>query len=295
MMTMKTFANEVLELLKKELGCGYQFEVKEIVKNNNLTLTGLIIHKCNNAIGVTLYLDGFYQDYTKGRPMESIVEQLVYSYFQSAVKEDFNLLWMESKEEFLKRVAYRVINRDMNKDLLSKGPHTNIVGDLEKTYIIYVDCNNEGFGSVKITYPLMERFDVSVEELDYHARINTPQFFPVEFCSMVDVLRGFLGDMQDVPAGPEMWVLSNEKKDYGASTLLYENVLREISNTLQSSLYVIPSSVHELIILKASKDCDTLKLGMLIREVNQTELSQEELLSDTLYFFNRTTNQLSVA
>ena len=295
MMNKETFANEVLELLKKELGCGYQVDVKTVVKNNNLVLTGLIIRKCNNAMGVTLYLDEYYRDYKHGRPMENVVEHIVYSYSQATVKEDFNLQFLESKDEFLKRVAYRIINRDMNTDFLSQCPHTNVAGDLEKMYFVHVNCDKEGFGSVSITHSLMERFDVSMEELEYHAGVNTPQFFPVEFCSMADVLKGFFGECEELTSGLGMWILSNNTKTYGASTLLYEGLLKQISGTLNSDLYIIPSSVHELIILRATEDCDKLELGMMIREVNQTEVRQEERLSDTLYFFNMTTNQLSVA
>lgn len=295
MMNKETFANEVLKLVTNELGCGYNVEVKKVLKNNNLTLTGLVINKRNNAIGITIYLESYHNDYKQGRSMESIIEHILFTYTKSAASEAVNLQFTQSREEMLKRVAYRIINRVMNEELLSRCPHSVVAGDLVKLYFLHVECGDDGFGSTTITYPLMERYGLSVAELEYHSNINTPVFFPVSFCSMGAALAELLDDCEEEIDGLGMWILTNNQKTFGASTMLYDGMLNKISNKLKGDLYIIPSSVHELIILKATEDCDKEALGAMIREVNRTQVSQEELLSDALYYFTQTTNKISVA
>lgn len=295
MMNKETFANEVLKLVTTELGCGYHVDVRKVLKNNSLTLTGLIIGKRNNAIGITIYLEDYYNDYMHGRSMQSIVERILRSYANAVMSEEVNLQFTQSKDEMLKRVVYRIVNRTMNEELLAKCPYTVIAGDLVKIYFLHVECGDGGFGSTTITYPLMERYNLTVEELEYHSNINTPVFFPVSFCSMGEMLTELLDDCEEEIDGLGMWVLTNSQKAYGASTMLYDGMLNKISNRLRSDLYIIPSSIHELIILRATGDCDKEALGAMIREVNRTQVSQEELLSDTLYYFTQTTNKISVA
>lgn len=295
MMNKETFVNEVLKLVTNELGCGYNIDVRKVLKNNNMTLTGLIIGKRNNAIGITIYLEDYYNDYMHGRSMQSIVEHILRSYANAAMSEAVNLQFTQSKDEMLKRVAYRIVNKDMNKDLLSQCPYTHVAGDLVKLYFLHVECGDGGFGSTTITYSLMERYGLSVEEIEYHANINTPEFFPVSFCSMGAVLGELLDDYEEETNELGMWILTNNQKTYGASAMLYDGILNKISSRLRSDLYIIPSSLHELIILRATNDYDKKALGMMIHEVNRTQVSQEELLSDTLYYFTQTTNKISVA
>ncbi len=295
MMNKETFANEVLKLVTTELGCGYHVDVRKVLKNNSLTLTGLTIGKRNNAIGITIYLDDYYNDYMHGRSMESIVKNILCSYAKAAMSENVNLPFTKSKEDMLKAVAYRIINRDMNDEMLSKCPHIYITGDLVKIFFFYVECGDGGFGSTTITYSLMEMYGLSVEEIEHHANINTPNFFPVSFCSMGAILYEMPDDYDDEIDGLGMWVLTNSQKTYGASAMLYDGILNKISSRLRSDLYIIPSSLHELIILRATKDYDKKELERMIREVNDTQVYQEELLSNTLYYFTQTTNKISVA
>ena len=215
MMNKETFADEVLRLVTSKLGCGYTVEVKKILKNNNLTLTGLVISKRNNAIGITIYLESYYSDYKQGRSMANIVEYILFTYTESAASEAVNLQFTQSKEEMLKRVAYRIVNRTMNEELLAKCPYTVIAGDLVKLYFLHVECGDGGFGSATITYPLMESYGVSEAELEYYSNINTPAFFPVSFCSMGAALAGLLDDCEEEIDGLGMWILTNNQKTYG--------------------------------------------------------------------------------
>ena len=91
-----------------------------------------------------------------------------------------------------------------------------------------------------------------------------------------------------------MWVLSNELNMNGASALLYEGVLDRIGERFSGSFYILPSSLHEVIVVKEG-DCDCDSLREIVQTVNRTTLKEKDFLSDTVLHYNYTNHQLSVA
>lgn len=84
-----------------------------------------------------------------------------------------------------------------------------------------------------------------------------------------------------------MYLLTNQTKLYGATCLLYKDILKEFTDKLDANLFIIPSSVHEVILVPVSDALSNEYLTDLIREVNATELSLDEALSDHVYLYTR--------
>lgn len=91
-----------------------------------------------------------------------------------------------------------------------------------------------------------------------------------------------------------MYVLSNEQRYFGASCMLYPQALKEISQRLNDNLYILPSSIHEVILIPASFADDANELSEIVQEVNISEVAQDEILSDTVYYYNQNTEEISV-
>lgn len=71
---------------------------------------------------------------------------------------------------------------------------------------------------------------------------------------------------------------------FGASALLYDDVMSDIYNQLGGDYYILPSSIHELLVIKADCDIPFYELKAMVEEVNQTEVSETERLSDNVFY-----------
>lgn len=84
-----------------------------------------------------------------------------------------------------------------------------------------------------------------------------------------------------------MFVLSNKSRLEGAACMLYPDVLHDFAERTGSSFYIIPSSIHELLLLSAGHNDESGNIRSMIREVNDTQVSREEILSYSVYFFDK--------
>ena len=94
----------------------------------------------------------------------------------------------------------------------------------------------------------------------------------------------------------EMYVLSNKLKIHGATSIVYPGLLEDIAERLCSDLIIIPSSIHEVLIIPESyidsQDNLPPDYESMIREVNETQLTDDEVLGDCVYHYRRDTKTL---
>ena len=94
---------------------------------------------------------------------------------------------------------------------------------------------------------------------------------------------------------PQIYILTNSYRTNGATALLYEKLLSQIADSFEKDLLILPSSIHEVLILPIdSISKSTLDhYGTFIREINETQLADDEVLSDHAYYFQRATQMIS--
>ena len=171
-------------------------------------------------------------------------------------------------------------------------------------FLCYLDSKFGQNATILITDEHLKLWKVQDQELYEIAIKNTPTLLPEEFCTMETLIENLI-DVTDFPAkildecssptptkdffptvNGSMYVLSNQAKLFGASCILYQNLLNKISDHFSSSLYILPSSIHEVIIIP-SNDCSSLtQFTQMVQEVNETQLSAEEILSDHAYYYD---------
>ena len=93
----------------------------------------------------------------------------------------------------------------------------------------------------------------------------------------------------------QMYVLSNTNRLYGAVYMTDLEKMAEIAERMDCDLWILPSSIHEVILIPCSYTDDAKKLADMVCEINKTELSAEEFLSSHVYYFNRKTARISIA
>lgn len=288
-MDINKFLTEVEEKLKEKMNREIKIKTQKVRKNNNVIYYGLIIQKPEQNIAPTIYLNGFYDMYLSGMDMEDVVQCIMDTYKKGEVKESINMDFFCNFEEVKDRIAYRLINAERNKELLEQIPHILFM-DLAICFYYAFYQEELGEGMILIHNSHMEMWGTSHKELMKLAEENTGRMLPPSFVSMKTLLR----EMFEENVDPGLYVLTNEKKCQGAAVLLYPHVLEEAAEKLGGSFYVLPSSIHEVILFKDSGHENTKGLKEMIREANDTQVATEEILSDYPYYYDAERKKLTI-
>jgi len=184
----------------------------------------------------------------------------------------------------------KLLGKERNEKLLMEVPHLTYM-DLVILFYVYRE-NREGKPVATLVYNnRFENWGRPLDELYQVARSNTQRLMPSIFITMEEALEDLTGATFH-SAEPVMYVLSNERKCFGASVLLYENKLNEIGDMIQDDFYILPSSIHEVIIVPKEKTRDKEELTEMVQQVNFSQLMEEEVLSDHAYFYSRVENTI---
>lgn len=306
-MKIKNFALKVQKAVAERVGEEYRVEVQEVHKNNNVMLQGLLIHAKDKNVSPTIYLNSFWDAYEKGIPFAVIIERIMRIYEEDTPKENVDMSFFKDFEQVKERICYRLISAERNQELLSKIPHMEY---LDLAICFYYSYQGEalGSGSILIYDSHMKMWDTTTEELYELAQQNTSRLFPDEWNAMETIIRELMAEQGEEVAElfPDeeeeaeffeqlpMLILSNENRVYGASCLLYPGVLSTLADSRGQNLYIIPSSIHEVIVLPDSGKENADRLRRMIAEVNTTQVEPEEILSDNLYYYDRLLKQIKI-
>lgn len=321
-MKIEEFAENVKEGLQKYFGEEVQVCVNPVQKNNGVILTGIVIFEKGNHVAPTIYMESFWEEYKKGKELGGIVLEIVKIYEDNRFEYSGELESFETYENAKKKIYYKLVNAEKNKKLLEEIPFFPF---LDLAIVFYCDCSNGKFGKAAILIKNMhlEMWGVTPSQVYEEAIKNTPLQHPYEILSMNQVIREmYISDMkkelerfekEDVPEEwfdlfadklleeeeeqftTPMYVLSNIQRMNGASCILYEDILGEFAKEIEDSFYILPSSVHELILVPAGCARRAEELREMVEEINVTQVGEEEVLSDSVYFYDRMTKKLALA
>lgn len=259
---------------------------------NNETLTSLVVKRPGINVTPNLYLEDFYDMYTSGKDadavLSSIAEVIVDHQFDGEELDiNYYMVWDNIRD----RVVPVLVPIKDNDEYLKDKVYTTFAGDLGVIYKIPVDLDVKG--SITITTEFFDRIEGLSDKnvLDQCARSNI--LGDSIYCSMFDVLKDSFRDLygdgydfadmvEDMKNNP-MSILSNKDKLFGAAQILNPEVMKTISDKIGNGFWILPSSVHEVIILPDSDAFDKEDLTCMIREVNKNELTPQERLSDHPY------------
>lgn len=285
-MEILEFAQKVQKAVMKRLGEDYIVQLQEVCKNNSVMMQGLNILNKNRNISPTIYLNSFWEAYEEGVPLSVIVDKICIIYQEDTPKEKVDISFFKEFEQVKDRICYKLISAKRNSGLLEQIPHMKYL-DLAICFYYAYQGESLGCGSILIYHSHLKLWQTDVKQIWELARKNTPKLFPWECSTMSDVL----GDnMIPLP----LKVLSNDCKVLGAAAMMYPDVLKQLSAEAGCNLYIIPSSIHEVILLPDDGEVDTDALRRTITEVNETQVEADEVLSEQLYFYNHFLNNVRI-
>lgn len=290
--------DEFNELVRSKLSeiCGNEFSVTvyEAVKNNSVSHKGVSIKENTGSIAPTIYLEEFYTDYCDGRDIEDIVNEILRIYSENRLGPGIEAERFSDFEWVKDRVFFKVVNKERNTALLGQVPFS-LTLDLAVICGVYMGNYKNSFSSVLIRNEHLKMWHTDESEIRKLAKVNTPHIMPYEVWSMHDLLKSM--GMPQGECSPEvpMYVLTNKDRVNGAGVMLYDGLLRKEAENLGSDLYILPSSVHELIVVPKSEGMDPGELRAMISDVNDTQVEKEEILSYSLYEYSLDRDAISIA
>ena len=83
-----------------------------------------------------------------------------------------------------------------------------------------------------------------------------------------------------------MYVLGNERKLFGAAVMLYDGLLEKMSEIIGGDFYLLPSSLHELILIPDEGREKGGDLWKMVCEINETQVEPEDVLTDSVYYYS---------
>lgn len=306
-MTKELFVDEIIKKIKEKLGDEYHITAHNILKNNDLVFHGIVIHKKGCNLAPTIYMDHFYESYIAGMLFDTVVDSVLKIYEKEVPACDVNMEFFGTFSLVKDRICFKVINRELNHQMLKDVPHIPLLDLAVCFYYSYVD-EILGEGCILIKKSHMNLWGCDVETLYEAAKENTPRLFPVEITSMQDFIKELVVKKQaiDIPDffsqndhdiledDIGMKILTCRNKIYGAACILYDGIPEKIFELYQSDYYILPSSIHEVILLPQYDDTNPQYLKNMIAEVNRTQLELHEILSDNLYLYDSKTAQIRI-
>lgn len=288
---------EFVEYIKMNAGYiageGGNITINHVIKNNGCEMDGLVIMEKGKDIAPTIYLDSFYELYTNGENIKNIIRQIEVIYEQNKNNVTFDVNILKHFDTIKDKIVYKVVNYRSNEKLLEQVPHKRIL-DLAVVFYCLLD-NEYGRSATALIYNNnLKNWNVTIDDVYKAALKNTPDLLHSKISSMAALFEkcgvnvdGEEVDLKDyVPS--DMYVLTNESKLNGAACILYENVLYDFAQKLGADLYILPSSVHEVILLLKLSMFEKDELVNMVKEVNTEGVAADEVLSDHVYEYNRT-------
>jgi hypothetical protein len=299
-----SFIEAITRKVKEKMGEEYSVRIYKVTKNNALELDSLVLLKEGVNCAPNIYLNTYYEAYQEGISIKELADRLCNIYQSSSVPE-FNSNFTYSFDEMKQFLVYRLVSYDRNKKLLEQIPHMKYL-DLAITFHCLVRDDEDGIGTIRITNEHITMWNVTLGELHSLASKNTKRLFPYVIRSMEEVIqtlmdeelgrsKDLINDFQyqhNTPSHNKMYILSNQKGINGAACMLYEDVLRNFSNQIQSDFFLLPSSIHEIILIPYQEEMKKEILTEMVQDVNRTQVAPEEVLSDRVYFYSRENNAI---
>ena len=276
--------NDMIDEVQKRLGEEYEVKRVEVMKNNDTKLKGIQVRRKDKNVAKICYWTSESVD-----EIVAVINRSLFPKFDCEI----NL------EKLKDRIVYTLVNANSNKSRLKTIPYRMLKGtDLAITYKLIIDIDFNATASSDVTNALMEHLKVMENDLYTFATKNTQKLYAPSIMSLTDIVSKKDNQSQeDVSNTPEtIFVLTNFKKHFGDSCILYPDVLKNFcKEKSMDGVYLIPFSVHEFLLLVMDKkyvNCAYVK--QMIKEANKENLEKADILSDNLYYYNAVNDAVSI-
>lgn len=291
-MTYQQFQQDITERIRRLLTDEATVSLQSISKNNDVKMDGLTITSGDCNISPTIYLNNFYESYEQGESLEDITAEILRIYLDNRPLESVNAGFYTDLNRVRDKLMFKLIHYRKNRTLLQDIPHVRCM-DLAIVFYCLVSVTPSGSATILVRNNHLSHWNISEDILLSYALKNNLEHLPATLAPLSDLISDALPDTDFPEASstqPQLHILTNRHKLFGAGCMLYPRLLRDISGRFDSDLIILPSSVHEVLLFPDNNNQEHTALNEMVREVNLTQVSPEEVLSDHIYLYSRQNN-----
>ena len=294
-MDYESFKKEFTEDIKEKL---YEMGYGDVdIKINNIKKVNRDYEAMNvvpegGVMGVSFNLEEIFTKFEQSGDYDSVLKNttsFVANGIDTAPKTDIdNLL---NYEEMKNKLSIEVISAEANKELLLNIPHDRIE-DLAAVYRFVLKSESTGKASILVSNEMMQKMGITHEQLKNDALYNAPIIRPAVIKGMNEVIKELMGkEAYEIANGTgnveeSVYVATVPDKDSGAGVLSYQNFMDQAAERVGGDFFILPSSIHEILIVKDDGEMKAELLRNMVQQINRTELMPEDKLSDNVYHYD---------
>ena len=290
--------SEVMSRLPDDVTGDILVDDVEVVKMNDQKLHGLTFKMPGVDAAPTLYVDEMYEAYKDGADLGYLATEMadMYSASRNAVAPpEVDLSYDNVKD----KLTVRLLEKKRNHEFLSTMPYVSVGHGLAVIADINMGEDRGGDWRIAINNGVLESLGVDKERLFSDAMSNAKIYDPA---SLVDMSSALFSPEKvnllerEEPIAPGdiggMYVLTNSTGSLGAAALFYPDVKEKAADLFGGDYYILPSSVHEVILVPASAGINEKELCDMVKQANRTVVDERDILSDDVYHYSRDERRL---
>ena len=290
-MDFKEFVNKLEQDLKDamaDISPGATVDVRSVEKLQEGSYTGITISPAGGNVGMNLNANQLFDQMQDGQSYEGVLAVAVSTaergLHDMPAVDVSELMNYEAAKKYL---CFDVVGSDRNADMLEKVPHTD-KENISMVYRLQLDSTENGAATVLITNAMMEQFGVTKEQLHADAMENAQEIRPADFRTIAAVMAEMMGMPEEMMAdmAPPMYVATNQDKVQGAAVMFYPDFMDQAAKELGGDIFILPSSVHEVLILPDDGNMNAQELKEMVTSINASEVSPEDRLTDSVYHYD---------
>ena len=297
---VRTVADRLPDYLSEDLKIT-DISVKEVVKHNDQHKLGIEFTLAESNFSPVVYPDALFEDYQAGKPLEKILQALSHTVEKSLPKvpivtKETVTQTLSNYESARHHLSIRLCDPDLNQELLENSVHSK-VSDFEAIYQLKFAMPDERVGYSTITPAMLDTWGVSMETLQKDAATCTWAEYPIlsplgntiSYLTSGLPLPNLLETGEPIQMSDDMlpiFVLSNDHAMQGASLITLPDLLDQIGDIVQDDFYILPSSLHEVIIVPQNTQMSLDELSEMVHSINESQVAAEELLSNKVQHYD---------
>lgn len=297
-MDYKSFKKEFSEDIKEKLydiGYGDVTVIISDIRKVNGHYESMSVVPEGEIMGVNFNLEEKFAKYEHSGDYDGVLRSTAYFIadgFDLTPKAEMPALF--NYETMKDKLSVEVISAEINKELLTDIPHDRIE-DLAAVYRFALNSGEIGKGmaaSILITNRMIDMMGITHEQLKNDALRNAPKIRPAVITGMSELMKDMMGKEAyervygKDDADEKMFVATVPGKDSGAGILAYQDFMDKAAARVGSDFFILPSSIHEILLVKDTGDRMADELRNMVKHINKTELRPEEILSDNVYHYD---------
>ena len=297
----KAVEKEILKFMPENFK-DHKVMIDEVSKTGDIKLHGMSLINGGSGAAPILYLDPYFEMYEQGMPLENVLKNIANTYCEIVKRTPVVNMPDMSFDSIKDDLRVRLVYNRANYDYLEQHVHKDV--GCGYCLIVYADLSDKLFDGaiVNMRKDMLDKFDFDEKALIDAAVKGSVKHCPAKLTYITDELFStgegentknlFESDKIDLSRG--ILVLSTEDRFAGATSMFYPGVLEKAGKLLGWDYFILPSSVHEVLLVPADGRYTAKELAMMVKSVNSAEVSKEEQIGNRVLFYDNVNQKLCV-